>query len=53
LRAQDNPVHVHQFHATLLRIMGLDHQRLTFYRNGLEERLTGPTEVEVVEEILA
>jgi uncharacterized protein (DUF1501 family) len=52
LRAAENPVHIRQFHATLLRIMGIDHQRLTYYHNGLEERLTGPAEVEVVEELL-
>jgi hypothetical protein len=53
LRAETNRVHVNQFHATLLHLMGLDHRRLTFEHNGLEERLTGPTEVDVVEELLA
>ncbi len=52
LRASENPVHVRQFHATLLRILGIDHQRLSYYHNGLEERLTGPAEVEAVEELL-
>ena len=31
---------VYDFNATLLHLMGLDHQRLTFYHNGLERRLT-------------
>ena len=31
---------VHDFNATLLHLMGLDHERLTFYHNGLERRLT-------------
>lgn len=53
LRAETNRVHVNRFHATLLHLMGLDHRRLTFEHNGLEERLTGPTEVDVVEELLA
>jgi len=33
-------VTVHDFHATLLHLLGLDHERLTFYHNGLERRLT-------------
>lgn len=31
---------VYDFNATLLHLMGLDHERLTFYNNGLERRLT-------------
>jgi hypothetical protein len=31
---------VHDLHATLLWLLGLDHTRLTFYHNGLERRLT-------------
>jgi len=31
---------VHDFHATILHLLGLDHERLTFYHNGLERRLT-------------
>jgi uncharacterized protein (DUF1501 family) len=52
LRAAENPVHIRQFHATLLRLLGIDHERLTYYHNGLEERLTGPAEVHVVEDLL-
>jgi uncharacterized protein (DUF1501 family) len=52
LRAAENPVHIRQFHATLLRFMGIDHERLSYYHNGLEERLTGPAEVQVVEALL-
>ena len=36
----DNPASVYDFNATLLHLMGLDHERLTFYHNGLERRLT-------------
>ena len=35
-----NPVSVYDFNATLLNLMGLDHERLTYYHNGLERRLT-------------
>jgi hypothetical protein len=45
-------VHVNEFHATLLHLMGLDHRRLTYYHNGLDERLTGPSEVNVVAGLL-
>ncbi len=53
LRAAENRVHVNQFHATLLHLMGLDHRQLTFARNGLDERLTGPQEVDVVQELVS
>ena len=53
LRAAVDPVHVNQFHATLLHLMGLDHRRLTFEHHGLEERLTGPAEIEIVKELLS
>ena len=39
-KASVNPVSVYDFNATLLKIMGLDHERLTYYHNGLERRLT-------------
>jgi arylsulfatase A-like enzyme len=35
-----DPVHLHDFHATLLHLMGLDHERLTFRHNGRDHRLT-------------
>lgn len=48
LRAAEDKVHVNEFHATLMHFMGLDHRELTYYHNGLDERLTGPTEIDVV-----
>ncbi len=35
-----NPVHVHDFHATALALMGLDHEKLTFRSQGRRYRLT-------------
>lgn len=35
-----DPVHVHDFHATLMKLMGLDHERLTFKSQGRRFRLT-------------
>ena len=33
-------VHVHDLQATILHLLGLDHERLSFYHNGIERRLT-------------
>ncbi len=53
LRAVEKPVHIRNFHATLLHLLGLDPEALTYYHNGLDERLIGPTDdVEIVSEIL-
>jgi len=53
LRAVEKPVHIHNFHATLLHLLGLDHEALSFHHNGLDERLIGPTDdIEIVSEIL-
>jgi hypothetical protein len=39
-RATENAVSVHDFHATLLHLFGVDHERLTYYHNGIQRRLT-------------
>ena len=49
----ENPVSVHDFHATILHLLGLNHQELFYRRSGLEERLTGFAPPRVVHEILA
>ncbi len=40
LRAVDRPSHVHDIHASILWLMGLDHKRLTYMHNGRAERPT-------------
>ena len=40
IRAVVDPVHVHDFHATILHLMGLDHTRLTYRHSGRDYRLT-------------
>ena len=40
LRAAEGKTHVHDIHATILRLLGFDHERLTFRHNGRDERLT-------------
>ena len=36
----ENPVHVHDFQATILHLMGIDHERLIFKHQGRRYRLT-------------
>jgi len=40
LKAVENPVHVHDLHATILHLLGLDHERLTYRYAGRDFRLT-------------
>jgi len=40
LRAAEDKTHVHDIHATILHLLGLDHERLTFHHNGRDQRLT-------------
>ena len=41
IRQRQTPCHVSDLHATILHLMGLEHERLTFFYKGLEERITG------------
>jgi Protein of unknown function (DUF1501) len=52
LRAAENKVHVHDLHATILHLLGLDHTLLTYFHNGREERLTDVSG-RIVREVLA
>ena len=40
IAAIEDKVHVHDLHATILHLMGVDHKKLTFFRDGRDERLT-------------
>jgi Protein of unknown function (DUF1501) len=51
-KAAENIVTVYDLHATILHLLGLDHERLTYYHNGLERRLTD-VHGNVVEGVLA
>ena len=51
--AVDNPVHVRDLHATILHLLGLNHERLTFSYAGLDFKLTGVEPSRVVKDILA
>jgi hypothetical protein len=47
------PVHVNDLNATILHCMGIDHERLTFKSQGLDQRLSGVEPSKVIKEILA
>jgi hypothetical protein len=51
-KATEKPVHWHDYHATVLHLLGVDHERLTYYHNGIERRLTN-VHGEVLREILS
>jgi hypothetical protein len=48
-----DPVHIHDFHATVLQLLGMDHERFTFRYQGLDQRLTGVEPARVVRELIA
>ncbi len=50
--AVENKVHIHDLHATMLHLLGLDHEKLTFHFSGRDMRLTD-VHGQVVKEILA
>ena len=52
IKTEVDPVHVHDFHATILHLMGLDHEKLTYRHSGRDFRLTDVFG-NVVTEILA
>ncbi len=48
-----NRTHIRDLHATILHLMGLDHNKLTYFYGGLDHKLTGVQEAHVIREILA
>jgi hypothetical protein len=48
----EKPVHVHDFHATILHLLGFDHERLTYHHAGRDYRLTD-VHGRVVKDLLA
>src|SRR5215467_5212223 len=48
----ENPVHIHDFHATVLKLLGMDHERFTFRYQGLDQRLTGVEQANVIKELI-
>ncbi len=47
-----DPVHIRDFHATILHLLGFDHERFTFRNQGLDFRLSGVEPARVIRELL-
>ena len=48
----ENPVHVRDFHATILHLLGINHERLTFKFQGLDQRLTGVEPASTIKDLI-
>ena len=48
-----DPVHIRDFHATVLKLLGFDHERLTFRYQGLDQKLTGVEQAHVIKALMA
>ncbi|MEP6755407.1 MAG: DUF1501 domain-containing protein, partial [Chthonomonadales bacterium] len=47
-----DPVHIHDFHATVLKTLGFDHEKFTYKYQGLDQKLTGVEPARVIQELL-
>jgi hypothetical protein len=52
-RAVENPFHVKHLHATMLHLLGLDPDRLTYFYAGLDQKLVGVEGADPIREIMA
>ncbi len=48
-----DPVHIHDFHATVLHLLGFDHERFTYKHQGLDQKLTGVEPCKVIQDLIA
>ena len=48
-----DPVHIRDFHATVLHLLGFDHERFTYRHLGLDQKLTGVEHAKIVQDLLA
>jgi hypothetical protein len=48
-----DPVNIHDFHATVLRLLGIDHERFAYRFQGLDQKLTGVEPAKVIKELMA
>ncbi len=48
-----DPVSVHDFHATVLKLLGIDHEKFTYKYQGLDQKLTGVEHAKVIKELIA
>ncbi len=49
----ENPVPIHDLHATMLHLLGINHERLSFPFQGLDQRLTGVNKCKIIKDIMA
>jgi hypothetical protein len=47
-----DPCHIHDFHATVLHLLGYDHERFSYKYQGLDQRLTGVEKSQVIKELI-
>ena len=47
-----DPLHIRDFHATVLHLLGMDHERFTYKFQGLDQRLTGVEKANVINELI-
>jgi hypothetical protein len=48
----ENPVHIRDFHATVMHLLGIQHDRFTVRVQGLDARLTGVEECRVIKDLI-
>ena len=48
-----DPVHIRDFHATVLHLLGFDHERFTYRHLGLDQKLTGVEHAKIIQNLLA
>ena len=48
-----DPCHIHDFHATVLKLLGFDHERFTYLYQGLDQKLTGVEPAKVIPQLIA
>jgi hypothetical protein len=49
----ENPIHIRDFHATVLKLLGFDHERFTYRYQGLDQKLTGVEPAKVIDDLIA
>ncbi|MFN7830325.1 MAG: DUF1501 domain-containing protein, partial [Armatimonadota bacterium] len=48
-----DPVHIHDFHATVMKLLGIDHEKFVYKYQGLDQRLTGVEPAKVIMDLMA
>ncbi len=47
-----DPVHIHDFHATVMNLLGFDHEKFSFRFQGLDQKLTGVEPAHVIRDLI-